>query len=243
MDPAIVFTTGMATVKNPHYFCGLKTTRSCPLRNKNLENTFGKWYDFSRTAGSVLRLCMLEASGMKTYYDPDFSTKLQNLGYSQEVHVSPTVPPSLVPVPPSLVPACIDMAHGNPRLARRLAAEFDRLFPHCIIECDLQNIIPDMCVPISGHMYVIYFDEWIFYHIDAKMDVTLRGWTLDKKMIIHADVRVAVEKHSFYEPEDEVLFSINENGFTKFTSVKETVDLIYKRIPSQNSNVAMPKLL
>ncbi|CAB4005354.1 Hypothetical predicted protein [Paramuricea clavata] len=234
MDPIVVFSRNVATIKTPVNFCDVNMASHYPVQNVMLQCNFRNLYDFSRKAGSLLRLCMLEASGMKAYHNPKFSTKLPNMGYIQP-HVSPSVPgylpPCVVPqyLPPSVQPKRIDMAHGDARRAKRLAAEFDRLFPHFLIECDLEDCMPQLKLPnlgiiqatIPGHMYVIYFDEGIIYRIDASIDVMSCVWTVDNTIMIDAGVCVSVQKYSFCGP--EVSFFIYENGFTKFKSVTKPV--------------------
>ena len=147
-------------------FRGQKTvqTRNFLHRNDPLNPfTFGSWYNFSRTAASVLRMFMLEASGMNRYYNPNFSTKLPN--FNKRIVTS------------ALQRFC--MAHGDQitagRRARKLASEFDRLFPHSLIEYELQ--FADATRSLSGHMYVIYFDERIISRLMQPWTSTfMLGW-------------------------------------------------------------------
>ena len=162
--------------------------------------TFKRSYDFSRTAGSVLRMFMLKASGMDVYYDPHFNAKLPNL---MQCYVQS------YPTPQS----CIQMANG-PRCARRLAAEFDRLFPHCLIEYEFGNLAAG-AGGMSGKMYVIYLDTKTVFQIHATMNVKLVG------MEILASVNVTVAMFSYREPEINMF---NEYRFKRFILVKELVE-------------------
>ena len=200
--------------KNLIHLIGQKTvqTRNFLHRNDLLPFTFRSWYDFSRTAASVLRMFMLEASGMRRYYDPDFSTRLTNLTlcivnqpYGQQFW----------------------MAHGDQitagRRARKLASEFDRLFPHSLIEYELQlGAVPTKT--LSGHMYVIYFDEGIIYQIHATMDIQILVG-----MEIHANVHVVVSKYDFSEPN---IYQSNAHEFKRFILLKQ---LVQEWMPFQTS--------
>ena len=192
------------TVQSNPFMCG---------GNDQFPYHFRKWYDFSRTAASVLRLYMLEASGMRALYDPAFSTKNRNMASCiiQRNGVR------------------IKMAHGYFHRAARFAAEFDRLFPHSLIEDQLQGMDVGQTETISEHMYVIYFDEKIIYQIDATMDVTLRNRRRrDIGRNIRASVHVVVSKHDFEQP---TINPRNQDEFKRFTLVK---DLVNEWSPSQN---------
>ncbi len=166
---------------------------------------FRSWYDFSRTAASVLRLYMLEASGMRALYDPPFSAKNQNLASAIQNDVPPRE---------------LEMAHGYFYRAARFAAEFDRLFPHSLIEYQVKDVDVGETETISEHMYVIYFDEGIIYRIDAKMDVTfIRNRRIFGRKI-HARVHVVVSKYDFQQPPNYQ----NQDKFKRFALVKELVD-------------------
>lgn len=207
-------------------FIGQKTvgTRSY-LHGNNLHPcVFKRPYDFSRTAGSVLRMFMLEASGMNAYYDPNFSTKSLN---SMQCCVT-SYPPGF----------CDQMAHGFlcARVARHLAAEFDRLFPHSVIEYELDNLCAGATKTISGHMYVIYYGEGIIYQIDATMDVKLFGTGRE----ICANVHVAVSKYHFQIP---MVNLSNEHIFRRFTLVQQLEqEWIPSQIPIANSGVLLPAM-
>ena len=196
--------------QNLIHLIGQKTvqTRNFLHRNDPLNPfTFGSWYNFSRTAASVLRMFMLESSGMNGYYDPNFPAKPPN--FNQRIVTS------------ALEQFC--MAHGDQvtagRRARMLASEFDRLFPHCLIEYELQ--FAGATRWLSGHMYVIYFDERIIYQIDATMDIHIYVG-----MVVHANVHVVVSKYRFFEP------NIDLPEFSRFSLVKQLVqEWISSQIP------------
>lgn len=187
---------------------------------------FVKWYDFSRTASSVLRMYMLEASGMRAYYDPDFTTKQQNL--------------------PPLLKTSIQMAHADQdRItrelrARRLAAEFDRLFPHCLIEYQLNNMTVGKAKKLFERMYVIYFDERIIYKIEATMDVKYFDLSLKlpNYMDIRANVHVIVEKSNYDEPK----IPLYGSKFSRFTLVKQLVKE-WNQSQSSNDTCGLPDML
>ena len=188
---------------------------------------FRSLYDFSRTAASVLRLYMLEASGMRALYNPMFSALQQNLASAVRTDF----------------PSGVQMAHGHFLRALRFAAEFDRLFPHCLIEYRLKGMAVGNTKTISGHMYVIYFDEKIIYQIDTTMNVTLQNPIPDEfgmmipGMFIRASVHVVVSKYNFQEP---IINFRNHHKFKRFTLVKE---LANEWSPSQNPIVPIVPLM
>lgn len=62
----------------------MKLTGNCRVKSdgiKKLElpQTWNREYDFSRTAGSVLRLALLKVTGLIDHYNPDFPTKKTNI--------------------------------------------------------------------------------------------------------------------------------------------------------------------
>ncbi len=199
-----------STIETNPFLCGNKTYH------------FGNWYDFSRTAACVLRLYMLEASGMRGLFNPQFSTREKNME---------SVTRNSVPL------GCkIDMADGHHHRAARFAAEFDRLFPHYSIEYQLQDMDVGQGKTISGHMYVIYFDERKIYQIDATMNVKLirdrfRDDLGKVRMDIRANVHVAVSKYDFKEPNINSRNQDESDEFKRFTLVKE---LVNEWSPSQN---------
>jgi hypothetical protein len=201
-----------------------KTVQTQSFLYGNDELKFANLYNFSRTATSVLRMFMLEASGMRVYYDPNFSTKQKN----RENFVLTIWPES----------RSIQMAREE-RSSRRLSAEFDRLFPHCVIEYQLRDIDLGRPVKLSGQMYVIYFPSPTsggrIYYINATMDVKKAG------MEIHASVHVAVTEYSFSEP---VITSSNGNE-SEFRRLKLVKELIEEWEPSQDPNVVgdLPPML
>ena len=202
-------------------FEGQQTAGINPLCRNDVQSpcTFRTLYDFSRTAGSVLRMFMLEASGMKVFYDPEFGSRPQN--FHTDCVLSPMVP---------LFAPHSSMAHGDYitacRRARRLASEFDRLFPHCVIEYELYLIPAGGTKTVSGHMYVIYFDEGIIYQIDATMDVHILNLSPGHKEI-HANVHVQVSKYVFMSP---IITAENQHEYSRFVLVKQ---LVNEWMPSQ----------
>ena len=122
-------------------------THECQKTIQNNPSPVGRrrLYDFSRTAASVLRLYMLEASGMRMHFNPKFGAQEQYLqSCLQNEYFNPALPPRKM-----------EMAYGSPHRAQRLAAEFDRLFPHFLIENHLNMNVCDTTLP--GSMHVIYF--------------------------------------------------------------------------------------
>ena len=194
---------------------------------------FQRWYDFSRIAHSVLRMHMLEASGMRKYCDPPFSTRNQNL----ESKIISDQPNPLLPS------SNMDMAHGFSHHAERIAAEFDRLFPHRIIENKLKNMNVGETRTLSGHMYVIYFDNPTIYQINTTMEVTLQHFfplfpspSLSKGMEIHANLFIVAARYRFLDP---VIDCSNENQFKRYVLLKE---LINEWLPSQNPILTLPPI-
>ena len=192
-------------------------TLECQKTIQNNSSLVGprRWYDFSRTAASVLRLYMLEASGMRMHFNPNFGAGEQ---YLQSCLQTEYPPPALLP------PRKMEMAHGSPHRAQRLAGEFDRLFPHFLIENQLKKM--NVCqTTLSGCMHVVYFglDEGTIYEINATMNVTLQ-------QIVHisASLHVVVSRHRFNCPIDP----FNAHQFPRYILLKE---LIEEWSPSQYS--------
>ena len=193
-----------------------------------------KWYDFSRTAASVLRMHMLEASGMTKYCDPVFGSKLQNL-QSRMISDQPFLRSSNIDM--------VDMTHGFCHRAERIVAEFDRLFPHRLIENQLKNMRVGETRTLSGHMYVIYFDNPTIYQIDATMGVTLQHFyplfpppCPPEGMEIHANVHMLVARYGFLHP---TIDCSNENRFKRYILLNE---LINEWLPFQNPIPTMPPI-
>ena len=179
---------------------------------------FVRWYDFSRTATSVVRVFMLEASGMRVHCDPNFSTKQKNLDASKnnEYLRTPTQ-------------RHLEMAHGSSDRAERIAAEFDRLFPHRVIEYKLNKMAVGETKTLSGHMYVIYFDESTLYEINANVDVEFESKTTEWKKI-PAYVHVSVSRYHFDYP------MINSSNYRQFERCSLLKKLIDEWLPSQGSD-------
>ena len=180
---------------------------------------YGRWYDFSRTAGSVLRMYMLEASGMAKLYNPPFSTaEINRHEFNTNLY------PFGYPMNMAQVPE-FGANEVHTHRARRLAAEFDRLFPHSLMECELDNLAVGMTRTLSGHMYVIYFDRRprsILYQIDATMDVTLEPTYGPQGMKnVHARAHVVVAEYHFDEPMP--IPSVPYN-FPRFNLVKSLIE-------------------
>lgn len=189
---------------------GQKTVEINRLCGSDVQSpyTFGSLFDFSRTAGSVLRMFMLEASGMNKYFNAMFRSKAQNFD-------------NCVRTPPE---PQFCMAYGDDKLADRraklLASEFDRLFPHFSIEYALDLISAGGTKTVSGHMYVIYFDEKIIFQIDATMDVNILNLPSSGKEI-HANVHVGVLKYVFTPP---IITPENPPEYSRYALVKQLVD-------------------
>ena len=178
---------------------------------------FAKWYDFSRTVSSVVRMFMLEASGMRGHYDPDFSTKRKNLeAMKQDVY---SRPPSQFH---------LQMAHGSSDRTKRIAADFDRLFPHTVIECQLNKMAVGEKKTLSGLMYVIYFHEETLYQINANVNVEFEGKTTAGRKT-PADAHVSVSKYHFKYPE---INSSNQHEFKRCSLLNTLIDEWH---PSQGS--------
>lgn len=147
------------------------------------------WYDFARTAQSVLRLFMLEASEMKTLFDPNFSQPGMNRNRESMKILNK----------PDNINESIEMAQGCEKRAKRYASDFDRLYPHYVTENKLVGIGVGDTKSLPGLMYVVDFPNRLVYQIVANMDVKYVMDVImenDKKpsMLIHASLHVAAFK-------------------------------------------------
>ena len=180
-------------------------------RNENAARNFPHWYDFSRTASSVLRLCMLEASGMINFYNPEFTNREEIRG-EMVSNIDPE-------------DANINMAdHGNAAQrgfrAQLISSNFDHLFPRSVIEQKLDNMTVNEQRTLSGMMYVIYFNERTIYRTNVSMDVVLSA-TNENALEVQANTTVKVKKYSYNEPE---INDGNREDFTRFLLVKQLIN-------------------
>ena len=177
--------------------------------NENAARNFPRWYDFSRTASSVLRLCMLEASGMINFYNPEFTNR-------EEIRAEMDISPEN---------ADINMAdHGDAAQpdfrAQLITSNFDRLFPHFVIEQKLDNMAVNEQRTLSGMMYVIYFNERTIYQTNVTMNVVLSARN-ENGLEVQANTTVKVKKYSYNEPEID---DRNRKNFTRFLLVKQLIN-------------------
>ena len=176
-------------------------------RNENAARNFRRWYDFSRTASSILRLFMLEASGMIDFHNPEFNDK----DIRRETNIHPEN-------------ANINMAdHGDAAQrgfrAQLISSDFDRLFPHFVIEQKLNNMAVGGQQTLSGMMYVIYFNERTIYQTNVTMDVVLSARN-QNDLEVKANTTVIVTKYSYNEPEID---DGNRENFKRFLLVKQLI--------------------
>ena len=180
-------------------------------RNENAARNFPRWYDFSRTASSALRLFMLEASGMIDLHNPWFTTR-EHIRREMATNISSEN-------------ANINMAnHGNAAQrrfrAQLISSDFDRLFPHFVIEQKLNNMAVDGQETLSGMMYVIYFNERIIYQTNVTMGVVLSARN-QNGLEVKTNTTVTVTKYSYNEPE---INDGNRKDFTRFLLVKQLIN-------------------
>ena len=181
-------------------------------RNENAASNFPRWYDFSRTASSVLRLCMPEASGMIDLHNPEFTNREEIRG-EMVTNISPEN-------------ANINMAnHGDAAQtgsvrAQLISSNFDRLFPHFVIEQKLNNMTVGGQEILSGKMYVIYFNERTIYRTNVSMNVVLSSRN-ENGLEVQANTSVKVKKYSYNEPEID---DRNRKKFTRFLLVKQLIN-------------------
>lgn len=177
------------------------------LQNENAAHQFGCWYDFSRTASSVLRLFMLEASGMIHLHNPEFTSREVN---RQGMNKRPEEPN-------------FNMAHGDAAQAglraQLISSDFDRLFPHFVIQQKLNGIEVNQLRTISGMMYVMYFNERTIYQTNVTMDVRLIAEN-ENGLEVEANITVTVTKFSYneFEINDE-----NRENFERFSLVQQLI--------------------
>ena len=127
---------------------------------------FPRWHDFARTAGAVMRDYMLHATGMVTLFDPTY----RNPGKTRNREGM------------TVNGVAINMA-ATKFEARCLASEFDRLFPHFVIERNLLDIEPGAIRQLHTLMYVLDENQPVLYHIVANMTVTFRGRDVLGKLV------------------------------------------------------------
>ena len=187
---------------------GSSTVSSNSLQGNDMNNVYRwkRWHDFARTAAAVLRMYMLKATGMLDYHDPE----LKKLGKERNLA-------AIVPNPPYGEP--INMA-ANKEEAERLSAEFDRLFPHFIIQGQFKNMQPRTTRSFSyfpsNLMYVTDFPNSQLYHIVAKLTVTLVA-DGPAGLIIHAVPFVNAIKYQLNLP-------TNQEMYPHYTILKEVFD-------------------
>ena len=149
---------------------------------------------------------MLNAGGMRDQYDPDFGSKKANVENMDTATVLPNV--------------IINMAHNNAFYAKLVSSDFDRLFPHSVIEHKLNDMDVGQMRTLSGMMYVIYFDEQIMYQTNVTMNVHLIERVKNDGMRIRADINVVVTKFSY----DEIENDAENEDFTNFFLVQQLIN-------------------
>lgn len=165
-DPSVVVVTqaiGELRAQDEYDIVGYtEVTSDAMCGNDENPSLWRSWNDFARTAGSVMRMYMLKATDMLQLHNPTFGEpgKSRNLAAMQYVikHGNPPKP--------------IDMAADETE-AKVLSAEFDRQYPHFI----LQNKFDGMAVGTNrSHralMYVVDIPNNVIYHIISTLTVTL----------------------------------------------------------------------
>lgn len=188
----------------------LTVTKTVTIR-ENAARKYRSWYDFCRTASSTLRLFMLKASGMTHLHNPSFTTRDD----IQEVMATNIHPEN----------AHINMAnHGDAAQenfrAQLISSDFDRLFPHFVIQQKLCNMAVNEHRTLSGMMYVIYFNERTIYQTNVTMDVRL--WPGNENgQLLSCNTTATVTKYSYNEFEVD---AGNWENFRRFSLVQQLVN-------------------
>lgn len=123
-----------------------------------MNNAFRSWYDFTRTAAVVLRLCMLKATDMLHLHNPVFN-------YRNE-HKAALIYYIRLGLPEKPINMAADKNE-----AQLLSAEFDRQFPHYVLENKFDGMNPGDTRLHSSVMYVIDIESSAIYHIASTLDV------------------------------------------------------------------------
>ncbi|KAI8519602.1 hypothetical protein Bbelb_028590 [Branchiostoma belcheri] len=107
---------------------------------KEYTNKYSRYYDFSRTLGAVLRAFMLTATGLIKYYHPD-------IGDSEEDNLTRGENGFYV-----------NGKTKEPEFrsqAQLISGNFDRLYPHILIEKKLKDAGLDKEVSFPGRMLIV----------------------------------------------------------------------------------------
>lgn len=176
-DPLIIVVERMMQeLRNNHNYqiVGYADVTSNGLcgNDENLPKRFRSWYDFSRTAAAVMRYYMLDATDMLQFHDPSFSKRGKQRNKKGMIQGPQRKP--------------INMAAGDKNEAKRLAAEFDRQFPHYVLDNKFEDMVPGNARSYTSVMYVIDFENGEVYHIVSSLCVTLREPADNESMIIDA---------------------------------------------------------
>ena len=153
---------------------------------------------------------MLEASGMIHLHNPSFTTR-DDIHEAMATNIHPEN-------------ADINMAnHGDEAQAnfraQLISSDFDRLFPHFVIEQKLSNMAVNEHRTLSGMMYVIYFNERTIYQTNATMDVKL--WPGNENgLLLSCNTIAIVTKYSYNEFEVD---DGNRENFTRFLLVRQLI--------------------
>lgn len=123
---------------------------------------FKHWNGFTRTAGSVMRLYMLNATDMLRFHNPNFRiAKQRNINameYSKHIGPADGNP--------------IDMA-ADANEARDLSAQFDRQYPHFILENHFRGMDVGTTRSHRGRMYVVDLQNRTLYEVTSTLRVKL----------------------------------------------------------------------
>ena len=180
---------------------------------------FANWYNFARTAAVTLRLYMLEATDIPpALFDPKFKKPGKTRNRAAMTSRRWGVP--------------INMADDDKFEARRLSAEFDRLYPHYTIQNRLNNMQPHETRSIPNLMYVVDFPNRLLYHIAVNMDVTLQA-IQGGEMIIRAMPHVAVFKLRLPVPPE----GAQQQNFPRYFLLRELIDEHNARYEGQENNI------
>ncbi|KAI8519675.1 hypothetical protein Bbelb_029320 [Branchiostoma belcheri] len=132
-------------------------------KKKEITIKYNRLYDFSRTLGAVLRAFMLKATRLIKYYNPEIDSETAKLnlkpgtesGFYVEVNgETKTNTPQFMTSTPKKADA------GKRSQAQLISGNFDRLYPHILIEKKLKDAAAglDKEVSFPGRMLIVDMD-------------------------------------------------------------------------------------
>ncbi|KAI8519680.1 hypothetical protein Bbelb_029370 [Branchiostoma belcheri] len=145
------------------------------LRSASNNQQFGSpkdktGYGFARTLGSVLRAFMLRSTYLEALHDPNIRSKKSTVninvranpaGYNRNVQPQ-GVPMAQLPVTQNVVQA------------KKISADFDRLYPHFFIENKLAAVLLGTWVDLPGMMVIVELQGGVIVKIHT-INATVRA--------------------------------------------------------------------